>query len=153
MQNKDKRKIFKYFNGKKEVYGDPFVINMNFFRALDSENVESLFEKMDNKDIQGSEYEDTVLRILPGIKAGFGVSEVDPDTGEGLTVDEMVELFGDFLVWRADLKKNTETSPNGAAPSQELPDIGSTTSSDGTGSPDSDPSVTMDSGSTVAVSA
>src|ERR1700683_1656699 len=77
------REIFPYFNGVKEVKGDPLEIEARYLRELAGEDLGAIDKMLESPDVQtrlrGSD------KMVPAIRAAFRLREFDEDTGGGLT--------------------------------------------------------------------
>lgn len=116
---KENTRIFKYNNGFADVWEDPFEIEFRVQKAQEFEDMQTL-----EKWISGIRNEDGEIdknadenawklyleachRMIPIIRKGFSLKEFDTSTGQGMTGEEVLDLYASFLEWRNGLKKNT----------------------------------------------
>lgn len=150
------KKIYKYFNGFEDVFADPAEVDYRMSKASENLDMEVIGQWLTlPTDESGEVLDDSRLspgvkanfteachRLLPSIRAGFEIKEFDKSTGQGMTMDELLGLYADYMEWRAGLKKNTEPSPIVAMPTASTatswaakslrtkPSTGSTSTSD-----------------------
>lgn len=114
---KSKKKIYKYFNGKKEIYADPFEIDWKMQHAISMEpNVDTIDSWLSPEANEKGEFDRQQISLLndayhfyiPKIIESFGLKKFDPDTGEGMVSEDIIDLWSDYLEWKFELKKNTE---------------------------------------------
>lgn len=112
------KNIFKYNNGERDVFGDPILIETRFFKTLmEQGNPESILKNLGEEN--HALREDAINKFVPAVMAAFKVKPLDEETGDGLTVSQMIDLYSDYFQWYAGVKKNTEDTPNS---SQSTPD-------------------------------
>jgi hypothetical protein len=112
------KRIYKYHNGEKEVYADPFEID---WRMQDSLKMTPDIDTIDKRlspevDPDTGEFTKQQIQLLndayhfyiPHITKVFGLKKFDSETGEGMTGQEIIELWNKYLEWRYEVKKNTE---------------------------------------------
>jgi hypothetical protein len=116
----DDTKIFPYFDGFNQVFGDPLEIDDLFNQAAEFENMEALgeWEKApydeDGKPKENVSPEEYALYVramnkyVPMIRKAFSLKEFDKTTGQGLAGWQVVELYTSYLNWKYGVKKNTE---------------------------------------------
>ena len=113
------REIFPYFNGVKEVKGDPLEIEARYLRELAGEDLGAIDKMLESPDVQtrlrGSD------KMVPAIRAAFRLREFDEDTGEGLTLGEAFALFNRFIAWKHDLKAGSAPGPSTPQSSDDGP--------------------------------
>lgn len=112
-----KKNIFKYFNGVKEVYADPFELD---WRMQDATKMEQSIDTKDSwlnptPDAEGnfdrhqiSLLNDAYHFYIPIVVKVFKLKSLDEETGEGMTGEDIIDLWSRYLTWRFELKKNTE---------------------------------------------
>jgi hypothetical protein len=111
---------FKYNDGFKDVYGDPFEIDMRFQKSTELENMETIEKWISEtpRDKEGMISESTdasqiklfnmaCSKLLPHLRAAFKLQPFNEETGEGLTADQVFGIQGDYNNWKDSLKKNT----------------------------------------------
>jgi hypothetical protein len=131
-------RIFKYNNGKADVFADPFEIDYRFQQAAGGEDLEQIDRWMDlprteeglldqNKindpgagKIIMAQYMEALHRIEPIVRKTFNLEPFNPETGEGLTNKEVIEIWDDYQLWQADVKKNTSLPPTSATPTDSV---------------------------------
>lgn len=115
------KRIFKFFDGFSDVYDDPFEIDYRFQKASEFEDMKLIdswiaqlpkdeegYISKNADDSQIKLYEEGAHRYVPIIQKAFLVKPFDRSTGEGLTGNQVLDLYGEYLIWKHDLKKNTE---------------------------------------------
>jgi hypothetical protein len=110
MFTKKERCIFKFWNGERNIGGDPLAIQRKLITFPDF-NLE-----VDLKLLQLANEEslNAFDRLVRAARHAFKVKdfEVDEDGNEsGLLDTEMIELIVDFGTFLTDVKKNIEPSP------------------------------------------
>jgi hypothetical protein len=130
LQDNNSPKIFKYFDGFNWIYGDPFEIDYKFQKASETEDVATLdswlrLPRDDEGNLIESKCDEGVMRLyneaqyryVPMVQKAFGLKPFNKVTGEGLTMSDVIDLWSSYLIWKFDLKKNTEDLPTAATPS------------------------------------
>ena len=133
-------RIFSYSNGKETVFADPLAVERRWFKACESVDINSILDRfygpdfLHNIDENGiahddngkplpemtpesielalKEREEAVVELLPVLYEAFQLSPIDPKTGEGTTETEALKAYSDFMEFRINVKKNTETYVN-----------------------------------------
>lgn len=112
-----KKNIFKYFNGIKTIYADPFELD---WRMQDATKMETSIDTKDSwlsptPDSEGNFDKQQIALLneayhfyIPILVKVFKLKAFNEDTGEGMTGEEIIDLWSSYLSWRFDLKKNTE---------------------------------------------
>jgi hypothetical protein len=112
-----KKNVYKYFNGVKEVYADPFELD---WRMQDATKMEPNIDIKDQwlnptPDDKGNLDRQQIALLndayhfyIPIVIKVFKLKQFDEDTGEGMTGSEIIDLWSQYLAWRFDLKKSTE---------------------------------------------
>jgi hypothetical protein len=112
----DQRRVFKYYDGEKEVYGDPLALRTEIFIATNGDP-DGLSKKVftvlapDTPTDQILEAFRAQKQIAEIVMRVFNMKPFDPATGSGATIEHCHmtwRLFGRFL---AGEKKNTVNSP------------------------------------------
>lgn len=128
------RQIFAYRNGTRDTSGelsirrsDPLAIDRRLMRASLENELEPLFEQIaraaEPADSSGQENpaRDPLLiasildRLIPAIRDVFEILPLDSN-GLGLTDQESLDVFLAYMKFKADVKKNTETTPSTSLP-------------------------------------
>lgn len=129
--SKQEQEIFEYFNGEKMVKGDPKVLHRNFLLALGDRNFAEIVDKANAEHIlQRTEGETDLVEIA---EQTFKVKRLENDQDHGLTETTLLSMLNSFLTYVFDVKKNTETTPNGV-PSSESSDPSVTSDGSDSGS-------------------
>ena len=97
---KKRRSLFRYWNGKREVYGDPFSIWRQILNHPKF-NAETMAFLVD----EGSEPETTIC--VEAMCEIFGVQRWDAETQTGLTDMEIIMLLDGFDNYLSTVKKNS----------------------------------------------
>lgn len=108
--------IYKYNNGSKDVYVDPLLIQYRFNKSAELEDVDTLFGWISQRDDENGKSTDDgrlqvegAIRLAPHIARAFDVPMVDPDTGEGFTSLQLINMWSDYIDYMISVKKNTES--------------------------------------------
>jgi len=119
----DNKRIFNFFDGFSNIAEDPFEIEFRIQEAEELEDMKIINEWLsrirdDKGDILSSAdendwklYRKACHRLIPIYRKGFNLKPFDGSSEEGqkgLTGEEVLDLYANFLIWRNDLKKNTE---------------------------------------------
>ncbi len=133
----DRKDVFKYEAGGKQLCADPLVIYHKFMEAVEGDVLlllERAYPPAPPKTESPAEPEPDepqavqMLRSASRIQIGnamilaLGQKQLDPETGEGLTAEQGETLYFDFLDWMESKKKPPDTSP------MSLPSAGSASS-------------------------
>lgn len=101
--------FFKYEVGGETRYADPYEVEdkfNQFMESLDREAIENWLDVEKTSDdrlrLRG------LMKIKPVIAKVFGLPEMDPSTGEGMTSEEIIDVWFSFREWQIGLKKNTD---------------------------------------------
>ncbi len=129
MFSEKERSIFKYFNGKKEVFGDPIAIHRrlltcdNFDLAGDFKLVDALSKPIAQKSPGfAKEGLQAFDRLVSACRKAFKLPAFDEETGEGLVEEEIIQLFAEFGLFVDEIKKKQEPSVTSVScTEQELP--------------------------------
>ena len=134
MYSDEARRVFKYHDGEKEVYGDPLALRMKIFIATNGDP-----NSLSNKVFVPLTHETPQEQLLEAFRAQKQIAEIvqkvfnmkpfDPATGSGATIEhcQMIwRMFGRFL---AGEKKNTVKLPTASPSSDGLPASQTTTPS------------------------
>ena len=122
---------YRFFNGRKWVRIDPVAVNLAY--ATHPEYNESIHPKL--ADAGDPEALRIVLKATCDV---FGVKAFDPNTEDGLTAEELIDLALDFAEWSASKKNDGESLPTFANSTDATLDDSSTSA----------PTPSLDSGST-----
>lgn len=131
----EKNKLFKYFDGVSEVYGDPFEIVYRFEQAAMDRNVDLnlLDERLSKTPLKedGSIDSDRMNKgdqmlfleschqFVPLIAAALDIKPFDKKTGEGMQSLDIMASWRQFHEWQAGVKKNIEPPPDSPTPTTE----------------------------------
>lgn len=135
MFSENERKIFVYFDGERELRGDPFAITRRLVRWLDGDPDRVLAdrwagypeEEVDefgaplpldpakiDKALEPVRFE-AEQKIIKATQEAFGLAPYDPETGLGVGEEQLLQLFDEFCVWSEGQKKST-ASPQTYSP-------------------------------------
>jgi hypothetical protein len=152
------KRIFEYLipdpdspTGERKCYADPFEIDYRFQKASETENVDQLQQWMaipfredgtlkdpgEIDKVQDANYMEGTYRFEPLIRKAFNFPPFDPETGKGLSGNEVLNIWWDYCAWQWLIKKNIDSQQNSA---QSMDSTG--TSSNG---PSIDPDLTLES--------
>lgn len=106
---KNRRSLFRYWNGERDVYGDPFYIWRQILNHPKF-NAETMAFLVD----EGSEPETTIC--VEAMCEIFGVQRWDSDTQSGLTDMEIIMLLDSFDAYLSGVKKNSSTGATSSPP-------------------------------------
>ena len=133
------KNVLPYWNGTRQVYGDPFKLYRDLMHGADFVIDDMLIADVD----QGKEPETT--RVIEHVCKVFGLTRWNPATCQGVTDLEVVGILLKVFSWTNAVKKNSSpgpTSPKTTEPqSSPLPEHPSET-----------PNASSDSGSTASES-
>lgn len=123
MLNFDESQIFEVsISGAPRRY-DPLEVDARLYESAAGEDVPALLGRIfPGPDVEQSEgaWLDAAVKMAPHFAAAFRVKAFDGESG--LPVAALVGLYGEFLAWCADLKKNTDTSQSLSPATDSLPD-------------------------------
>lgn len=120
--DRKQRRIFKYHNGSRMVGIDPLEADI----ALEAVNLdwEAQFSLLKVGNSQAA------MDVIAAARTVFKVPEfvIDPESGDesGLSSVEVLDLLGEFLKWRTELRNFTEPTPT-LPPSTEAAAASATT--------------------------
>ena len=106
------RRIFEYWDGAAWRHGDPF----RLWRGLMNHpklNMETMLEAAD----RGDEPETTVA--VEAVCELFGLHQLDPDTGKGLTDDQVIEILYQLASYVNDQKKTLNPGLTSSSPTDQ----------------------------------
>lgn len=107
---------YRFFNGRKWVRIDPVAVNLAY--ATHPEYNESIHPKL--ADAGDPEALRIVLKATCDV---FGVKPFDPNTEDGLTAEELIDLAIDFAEWSASKKNDGEPLPTSANSMDAMLDV------------------------------
>lgn len=124
------KRIYKYNDGFSDLYADPSEIDYRMAKATEMMDMEVIGKwltlptdddgnVLDDSEISAGDkanFTEACHRMLPAIRSAFDIKEFDKSTGQGMTMDELLGLWAAYLEWKADVKKNIETPPTDASP-------------------------------------
>jgi hypothetical protein len=130
--DKEKREIFPYFNGVRDIKGDPIVIERAFNAALKGEDIAVLFKSAFSglNDVHESLREATTnsvilparQKLLDASYVAFRIKPPDEDGNvDGLSEEEVLDVLDAFNLWVIEQKKGQPSLPNSSEPSPESP--------------------------------
>lgn len=105
MYPEQQRKIFQYFDGQRQVYGDPLKIRRRLNGRLDG----NLNKALADKDLSPEHYE----RVLDAVVYAFDLPPFNQETGEGAVEEVVVKALTSFLDWlqkKSPRRENSLTS-------------------------------------------
>jgi hypothetical protein len=123
----EERDVFRFRAGGREVRGDPLAIDRRLFRAARDagEDIDNLLGLIrgpapppgvepppPSPEEIALRYE-AVGRLLPIVRAGFGVRAIEEDEA-GFTEAQTVGLLDRYLGWKVALQKKRSASPDGS---------------------------------------
>lgn len=122
------RKIYKYNDGKKDIFADPteldhriamYRVEESFFPARIAEIPFDEDGNIDQTRATPGDIQlmlDSAYEAEPLIRKAFRIDPFDPSTGEGMFFKDVIDLFNDYMTWKNALKKNIENAPTSATP-------------------------------------
>ena len=105
------RRIFKYNDGKKDKYIDPMVVEVALLEQFQAEDIQTVMKNLSDETIPDIITLPLSIKFAKAIAKVFNLELVNEDTGEGLTVMEVIEVWSQFNDFLSGVKKNTETGP------------------------------------------
>lgn len=111
------RKLFRYFDGGKWQYRDPFAL----WRALFTDPNAPDLEKALDAVRAGKEPETS--NTLNWLAKQFGVARWNQEKGSGLTDGEILDLLDSFGQYLDEQKKSTESTPTLQEPTGSLSSV------------------------------
>jgi len=122
----NERKCFRYYDGRREVYGDPLQVRRKLILACGGDFTKLWNEYFFNPGEKWPDSEDDrytaeeksagLLRqalagetLIPAARLAFGMDPVDPDTGEGGAEEDCDRALVAWGVFCEELKKKRET--------------------------------------------
>jgi len=127
LYKKDEIKIFTYHNGTEYVAADPIDIQIKMEGHEFGENIQELFDAMQQGDVKALKDVVDIGRVMFNIEK----AKVDPETGElcsGLTSHGVMKVMSEFIVYMEELKKNIDDMQIGV-PATESPETLDTSAS------------------------
>lgn len=114
-----------YFDGKAEVYADPFEAYRLVWQYLDGEPNEWI-DKRSSPDPETSSR--ATEKIVQATRYAFGVEPFDPVTGGGLLEDDLIDLLDRFILYCVKKKQTpsslaTSSGPTGPTSSASGPTL------------------------------
>lgn len=118
--NSIQRGIFKFNNGFKDIYADPFEIDWALQKASEFEDMKNIDEWLQiphNEDgsipdsVPDSDiklYKEACHRLVPIIRKAFEIAPFNKETGDGLTGEQVLDVYANYILWSIDLKKSIE---------------------------------------------
>jgi hypothetical protein len=125
------KKIFKANIEGTDLFFDPFEVDYHYAEACKGVDIDQInnwlkipktpegepdWDKIDKDPILQSNYAEAVHRLVPLIRKAFELEDYDKTTGNGLTSNQVLSLWGDYVDWQFDIKKNTESQPTTVPP-------------------------------------
>jgi len=117
MFSKEERLIFRYHNGSKQIAADPLVIQR---KILSQKNID-LDSEFRIAVSDTKESLDAISRVVGVIRSAFGVKELDPETEEGLTDTECLQLMASYAEFLNELKKKASLSQISQTATEDSP--------------------------------
>jgi len=111
MSEPDDRHVFRYFDGAREVYGDPYVLQRELRHALGRDVGEVLAEARAGDEILA--YAAATL-LLAAVRQAFGMAPWNPETNQGaqeLHCRRALNGLLDFFAGPASASGSPPTSP------------------------------------------
>lgn len=127
MYSDEERRVFKYFDGEQEVYGDPLALRTEIFIATNGDP-DSLSKKIfipltpDTPPEQIIEAYKAEKKLVEIVRDVFKMKPFDPTTGAGATVDHCRMAWRMLTRFLNGEKKNTVKSPTESPSSAGHPD-------------------------------
>ncbi len=138
------RDIFTNSHNGRTVKCDPFMLHDRFMNAIAKIDFDVTMSKFAGPDWYGHRYDpeylqkfgitesmtkladqrsrESIHELVPVICETFKVKTLEEDQDNGMTIEELLELFGQWQLFVVDVKKNTDVSaespPPTDAPSQ-----------------------------------
>lgn len=112
------RQLFPYFNGEREVVGDPLRI-WRFLNNLLDGDPDTVLAKAHSQVPE--EKLDAQNRIIEATREAFMMEPFDSETGEGATEQDCLVALTNFLDWIKKKGPNTGNSLSGSAPTMSPP--------------------------------
>ena len=103
-RHRRRRQLFRYFDGDRMRRADPLVL----LAAID-QDPEYVPDKTPYFIAAGQQ--DAIDVSIRMVNRVFGAQPYDDETGIGLTTNEAMSLFSQFMTWLDGLKKNTSATP------------------------------------------
>src|ERR1700734_494047 len=106
---KQNKKIFKYHNGIKEVYADPFELDWRMQNEVKmTPNIDTIDSWLSPTPDPEGNFDSAQVALLndayhfyvPVLVKVFKLKSFDEDTGEGMTASEIIDLWSDYLEWK-----------------------------------------------------
>lgn len=140
------KRIFSYFDGKETVWADPLAIQRKWWKAGEKVDIETILSQFygppfiqnfvdgipcDEDGVPIPDItedmiifafkmrEEATTELCPVLYETFGLSPIDPKTGEGTTQSEIIDAFNSFQLFMYEVKKNTEMNLNSPQSIQE----------------------------------
>jgi len=111
------RMIFRYHNGTKQIAADPLVIQRKLLSQKDVDlDSEFRLAVSDTKESLAA-----ISRVVDVIRFSFGVKPLDPETEEGLTDTECLQLMASYAEFLNELKKKASLSPISQTATEDYP--------------------------------
>jgi hypothetical protein len=126
MSERNRTDVFgPYWNGRAEVWGDPFALHEDLVHALDGDPnrvlAEAEADRLPPREhfATEEEYQEVVARValaepmayrakkllVAAVRQVFGMAPFDPQTGEGATAKQCRKVLEDFVRYEQDCKK------------------------------------------------
>jgi hypothetical protein len=98
----EERSIYCYHDGRRPRRADPLALEAAYFAAMEGMDRAGLDDQLASPvpEVRSA----ASARLLPAIRAAFGVAELDEDTGEGLPLAETFGLTRAFFRWKAEVR-------------------------------------------------
>lgn len=112
------RALFTFWNGRKFVRIDPLRAYLTL-RDHEQFNIEDHPILIAN-DLGQPETD----YFIAAMELAFGIKRFDPETGNGLSLEEMVDLFTDLILWMNETQKKTQFGSRQSEPTDSTSSTG-----------------------------
>lgn len=99
------RKVFPYFNGVAQVWGDPVAIYRRILAACEGD-VNLLLSRVSSeiRDQQPLLWAESMARLMEVVRGVLGMIPFDPSTGEGATDQDCLNALEAWRTWMNEKK-------------------------------------------------
>lgn len=117
-------KLYQFFNGFETVFLDPYEVSYRYDKYGQSEEMreaEKWINQAERKEdgefsetVSDSEkdlYWEAMHMHVPRIKNALEVPDFNKSTGQGLSAEEIIDSWTNFIEWQNGVKKNTDELP------------------------------------------
>lgn len=115
--------IFKYHNGKADVFGDPLALESSLIEAVG--DLTPLLEKINkvnlNDPLQRLEGIQARRALIAGVRAAFELVPFDSTTGKGMTDDQALGVYLSWCDWTQKKSGNGPDTPSTSQPTDTTP--------------------------------